>query len=161
MPPVPATVSVTVVGPRGRVGAALAEAAARTPEVKAVAGVLRGQAVPGAPGSGPVLVATHAGDLGDVIRQTPPARRRDLVFLQNGAIVPVLAEAGLHNRNTQALLYLSAGASGDDGLVDGGQTVVRAGIWAEATQRILAEAGVAAALLDAEPYAEKSLEKLL
>ena len=160
MPPVPATVSVTVVGPRGRVGAALAEAAARTPEVKAVAGVLRGQAVPGAPGSGPVLVATHAGDLGDVIHQTLPARRRDLVFLQNGAVAPVLAESGLQE-NTQALLYLSAGASGDDGLVDGGQTVVRAGIWAEATQRILAEAGVAAALLDAEPYAEKSLEKLL
>ena len=154
-------VTVTVVGPQGRVGAALAEAAARTPGVRAVAGVLRGQAVPGAPGSGPVLVATHAGDLGEVIRQTPPTRRRDLVFLQNGAVAPVLAEAGLRD-NTQALLYLSAGASGDDGpLVDGGQTVVRAGIWAEAMRRILGEAGVTAGVLDEQPYAERSLEKLL
>lgn len=56
-----------------------------------------------------------------VISECPPARRPDLVFTQNGMLLPLLEQHGLAG-NTAALLYLSAAADGS--YTDGRQTVV-------------------------------------
>lgn len=45
-------------------------------------------------------VCTRNDDLEDVISRTPPARREDLVFLQNGVLGPFLDKHGLA-KNTQ------------------------------------------------------------
>ena len=50
-------------------------------------------------------VCTRNDDLEDVISRTPPARREDLVFLQNGVLGPLLEKHGLA-KNTQVCLTL-------------------------------------------------------
>lgn len=45
-------------------------------------------------------VCTRNDDLEDVISRTPPGRREDLVFLQNGVLGPLLEKHGLA-KNTQ------------------------------------------------------------
>lgn len=45
-------------------------------------------------------VCTRNDDLEDVISRTPPVRREDLVFLQNGVLGPLLEKHGLV-KNTQ------------------------------------------------------------
>ena len=45
-----------------------------------------------------------------VLEQTPPSRRRDLVFVQNGLLLPWLRRNGLQH-NTQVLLYMAGAAS--------------------------------------------------
>lgn len=59
--------------------------------------------------------------LSQVLAECPAARRPDLVFCQNGMLLPLLEEHGLA-ANTAALLYLSASANGS--YTDGRQTVV-------------------------------------
>jgi hypothetical protein len=48
----------------------------------------------------PLQVCTRNDDLDDVIARTSPQRRKDLVFLQNGILEPLLAKHGLEG-NTQ------------------------------------------------------------
>src|SRR5687767_1017449 len=43
----------------------------------------------------PTQVCTRNDDLANVIERTPPARRQDLVFLQNGILGPFLEQHGL------------------------------------------------------------------
>jgi hypothetical protein len=106
-----------VVGP-GRVGAALMRA---FPEATLVGrlGPDEGLRTPH-PGA-PILVATRADALPDVIARTHPVNRPDLVFLQNGMIRPVLAEHGLLEA-TQGLLYFAA--TDRSGKVDAGRESV-------------------------------------
>ena len=58
-------------------------------------------------GPGPILVCTRNDDLGAIVEATPPERRKDLVFLQNGMLQPWLDAKGL-GTNTQVTsdLYL-------------------------------------------------------
>lgn len=53
-------------------------------------------------------MCTRNDDLEDVIGRTPESRRRDLVFLQNGALGPFLEKHGLQD-NTQARSLLQQG----------------------------------------------------
>lgn len=68
-----------------------------------------------------------------VIAECPPARRPNLVFCQNGMLLPLLEQHGLEG-NTTALLYLSAAADGS--YTDGRQTVV-CGRWGGSREGLL------------------------
>ena len=48
--------------------------------------VRRGDAFPSSPTSGPIYVTTRNDDLAGVIAATPPERRADLCFMQNGML---------------------------------------------------------------------------
>lgn len=70
---------------------------------------------------GLIYVATTNDALPDVLAITPPALHANLVFLQNGMLLPWLHRHNLV-QNTQVLLYMSASDAGE--VRDGKQTVV-------------------------------------
>ena len=118
----------------------------------------RGESIPATP-AGPIYVCTRNDDLAAVLAVTPPERRADLVFVQNGMLHSWLAARGLSD-NTQALLYFAVSAVGD-APVDGGQTVAY-GPWAEALAARLQRGGVACRVApDAAAYREQVIEKFL
>jgi ketopantoate reductase len=90
-----------LVGP-GRVGSALVRAAAGEVEV-----VPRGEPLPAVPVGTPIVLATRADALAERVRETPPENRADLVFLQNGMILPSLRALGVAEA-TQGLVYFAA-----------------------------------------------------
>mmetsp|Transcript_21946 Transcript_21946/g.70656 ORF Transcript_21946/g.70656 Transcript_21946/m.70656 type:complete len:316 (+) Transcript_21946:454-1401(+) len=98
-----------------------------------------------APAAGPIYVCVRNDSLEDVIAATPVERREDLVFLQNGWLLPFLEARGL-GEATQGLVYFAVAKEGDapvDGITDlnpDGLTAVR-GKWAEAFQKRLATKG--------------------
>jgi len=92
-----------------------------------------------APSSGAIWVCTTNDGLDSVLEVTPASRRPDLVFVQNGMLLPWLHARGLA-RNTQVLLYMAAHADG--GVTDGGLTLVHGGAWAAHAARALAAGGV-------------------
>ena len=110
--------AIVVVGP-GRVGSAIVRAAASVGvSVRVVdRGGVAGGLGPPAPGidrpldrvavGTPVIVCTRADALPDVIAATPAGNRPDLVFVQNGMVVPLLASQGLP-RPTLGLIYFAA-----------------------------------------------------
>jgi len=57
--------------------------------------VRRGEPLPATPSSGPIYVCTRNDALEGIIAATPPNRREDLVFLQNGMLGEFLFEQGL------------------------------------------------------------------
>jgi hypothetical protein len=89
----------TIVG-SGRLGSALQQMGNGEDEV-----VGRDQPISEG-GSGPIFVSTRNDDLEGVLQQTPPSRREDLVFMQNGMLLPWLRHHSLHS-NTQALIYFA------------------------------------------------------
>lgn len=139
----------TIIG-AGRVGLALAKIAKTTPHAR---GQSWSKAQPG-----PLIVCTRNDDLAGVIQATPPARRADLVFIQNGMIEPLLKEHGLL-QNTQALVYFAVSAKGEDP-VDGGGTVVF-GPWAQEFQSLLGQASLGCAVVDRHSFSLQMVEKLL
>lgn len=54
----------------------------------------------------PVWVCTTNDGLEAVVTHTAPAQRQQLVFVQNGMLLPWLQQHGLQH-NTQVLLYMS------------------------------------------------------
>lgn len=86
---------MVVVG-AGRVGHVLARAGGRL--------VRRGEPLPE---GAPIVVCTRNDDVAAVIAATPPERRADLCFVQNGVLAPVLAAAGLGDA-TQGVLWFAA-----------------------------------------------------
>jgi len=116
----------------------------------------RGQFVP-VDHKGPIFVATQNDAIPEVIQQTPKHLHRNLVFLQNGYLVPILKTHGLLN-NTQVLLYMSASASGD--VVDGKLTTA-CGRWADVTAEVLQRGGVHCRAVDHEGFAHGQAVKLL
>jgi hypothetical protein len=112
----------------------------------------------GLPQGVPIFVATTNDALQAVVAGTPPARRADLVFLQNGMLLPTLSELGLAG-NTQALLYMSC--SSDGAVVDGGGRSVATGRWAGVLCGALRAGGVGCAELPPESYLPRMVEKLL
>jgi len=92
----------------------------------------------------PILVCTRADALADIIAATAPARRADLVFVQNGMIRPLLAAHGLEGA-TQGLLYFAATSRA--GPVEPGAPSLFWGPHAPAVVALLTGAGIPAAVL--------------
>ena len=70
--------------------------------------------------SGPIYVCTRNADLDRIIDSTPPHRRPDLVFLQNGILTDFLCTKKLQD-NTQALIYYAVSKKGEqpiDGITE-------------------------------------------
>ena len=61
--------------------------------------VKRGEPIP-ADSTGPIFVCTRNDSLAGIVESCPPARREDLVFLQNGMLQPWLDAQGIGD-NTQ------------------------------------------------------------
>ncbi|MEO0801238.1 MAG: hypothetical protein AAFY57_03035 [Cyanobacteria bacterium J06642_2] len=138
----------TIVG-SGRIGNALAQMGEATI-------IRRGEAIPA--GDGPIYVCTRNDDLDAVVAATPPARRADLVFLQNGMLRSWLESRGLQD-NTQALIYFAVQKLGDRP-VDGGGTVVW-GRWGLALTERLQTAGLDCKVVDRATFDQQMIEKLL
>lgn len=80
----------------------------------------RGDPFPAAPTEGPIYVCTRNDALSGIIDATPPERREDLVFLQNGMLGKFLKSKGLSDA-TQVLLYLAVSKLGEkpiDGITE-------------------------------------------
>ncbi|GFR42479.1 hypothetical protein Agub_g3389 [Astrephomene gubernaculifera] len=147
----------TIVG-GGRIGQAIANMG---PGNDVVVG--RGEAVRGPPG--PILVCTRNDDLQAVVDMTPPERRKDLVFLQNGMLEPWLSGRGLQD-NTQVLVYFAVAKKGDtpiDGKTDVNPEGLTAawGPHAEAVAERLHAGGLSCKVLGRDVFRLAMLEKLV
>lgn len=107
----------------------------------------------------PVLVCTRNDDLDGVLDHVPPARRADLVFVQNGMIRPWLRGRGLTDA-TRGLLFFAVPARGDD-LSPGPEPSPFSGPRAAEVVSALRALGVPAARLSAGAFASAELEKLV
>jgi ketopantoate reductase len=147
----------TIVG-AGRVGQALAAMGPGTDVL-----VRRGEPVAGPPG--PIVVATRNDALGDVVEATPPERRADLVFIQNGMLQPWLDARGL-GANTQVLVFFAVATAGDtptDGktYLDPEGLTAACGPHAEAVAARLHAAGLSCSVLAPDAFRASMLEKLV
>ena len=82
--------------------------------------VRRGEPIPLEPATGPIYISTRNDDLDAIVEATPPHRREDLVFMQNGMLGKFLDSKGL-SANTQILLYLAVAKLGEkpiDGITE-------------------------------------------
>eukprot|EP00930_Biecheleria_cincta_P015149 TRINITY_DN12743_c0_g1_i1.p1 TRINITY_DN12743_c0_g1~~TRINITY_DN12743_c0_g1_i1.p1 ORF type:complete len:369 (+),score=68.79 TRINITY_DN12743_c0_g1_i1:22-1128(+) len=146
----------------GRVGEALAAMGSGDDLV-----VRRGEPFPGSAPSGPIYVCTRNDALKDVIDMTPAERREDLVFIQNGALLPFLeAELGGATKFTVLLVYFAVAKKGDpplDGKTDtdpdGLSAVGASGKWAGAVATRLKKAGLACRVLEDQEFTKAYWEK--
>ncbi|KAK9811658.1 hypothetical protein WJX72_007728 [[Myrmecia] bisecta] len=146
----------TIVG-GGRVGQALADMGEHDTVVR------RNQKVETS--DGPIIVCTRNDDLQAVVDSTPPDRRKDLVFIQNGMLQPWLDERGLGD-NTQVLVYFAVAKKGEkpsDGKTDVNPEGLTAanGKHAEAFAARLHANGLSCKVLDKDDYKKSMLEKLI
>jgi len=118
---------------------------------------------PTTPTTGPIYVCTRNDALASIVDKTPPERRSDLVFLQNGMLGSFLEKNGLTD-NTQVLLYLAVSKLGEkpiDGVTkfnpDG--LTAATGKWADAFAARLAGGGLKCRALAGEEYKAAMLEK--
>lgn len=149
--------ALTIIG-GGRVGQALADMGPGSDVI-----VRRGGAIEGPPG--PILVATRNDVLDDIVDRTPPDRRKDLVFLQNGMLQPWLDSRGLGD-NTQVLVYFAVAKLGDkptDGKTDVNPEGLTAayGPHAAAVAARLHAGGLSCKVLDRPAFTCAMLEKLV
>ena len=116
-----------------------------------------------APEEGPIYVCTRNDALEEVIEATPEDRRKDLVFLQNGWLLPFLEEKGMADAS-QALIYFAVAKQGDmpiDGVTDlnpEGLTTAT-GKWARALQSRLAAANLTCLVKEGDDFLKAALEK--
>ena len=116
-------------------------------------------------GTGPIYVATRNDDLAAVIDKTPPNRRKDLVFMQNGMLEPFLKSYNLE-KNTQVLVYFAVAKKGEaptDGITDlnpEGLTAAH-GEWANDLAATLKGAGLSCRVLEKAPFRAAMFEKLI
>lgn len=141
----------------GRVGGALRERAAEVGVPVTLVDRTSGWEALGA-GSGPILLAVRNDDLGAVVERTPPARRSDLVFLQNGAIRHVLREHGVTGA-TRGLLYFMVATRG--GPLVPGRTSWLSGPHAAAVVDFFTALAVPAEEVDWARFSYHELEKLV
>lgn len=126
--------------------------------------VRRGEKVPEG-SQGPIFVCTRNDALNDVVAATPPERREDLVFLQNGMLLPWLKEKGLE-KNTQVLVYFAVAKMGEDP-IDGKTDVNPEGLtaangkWAQAMADRLSTAGLSCKVLEDQAFQACMMEKLI
>jgi len=152
-----ADVASVVVG-GGRIGSLLGQLGVQGDVV-----LTRGEPLPAQPASGPIYVATRNDDLQAIVDSTPPERRGDLVFMQNGMLGAFLAKNGLAD-NTQVLLYLAVAKLGEkpiDGITELNPEGLTAatGKWAAAFKARLAKGELTCRELDGDEYSAAMLEK--
>jgi hypothetical protein len=146
----------TIIG-GGRVGQAISEMG----QNDVVLG--RGQPIEGP--AGPIIICTRNDDLAAIVEATPPSRRKDLVFIQNGMLQPWLDARGLGD-NTQVLVYFAVAKKGDsptDGKTDINPEGLTAayGPHAEAFAARLHASGLSCKVLDRTAFQKSMLEKLI
>ena len=127
--------------------------------------VKRGDAFPSSPATGPIYVCTRNDALQGVVDATPEARRKDLVFLQNGMLQPWLDARGLGG-NTQALVYFAVAKMNEkptDGITDANPEGLTAanGEWADAFAARLRSGGLRCHVLDDDAFRASMFEKLI
>ena len=149
---------------KGRVGEAFADMN-QSPNKDALVG--RGEPiVPSSHPAGPIVVCTRNDDLDAIIEATPPERREDLVFIQNGSIGPFLESKGLSDA-TQVLVYFAVAAKGEsptDGKTDTNPEGLTGayGKHAQAIAERLRSAGLSCKVYETKDEFNKSmLEKLV
>ena len=125
----------------------------------------RGEAVPTLPTPRPIFVATRNDSLAGVIASTPPAQRRDLVFMQNGFLEPFLASQSLQDC-TQVLVFFAVAKLGEDatdGVTDLNPEGLTAacGPWADAVAQRLHRKGLSCRVLDKQAFRVAMFEKLI
>jgi len=125
--------------------------------------VKRGEPIPAEPATGPIYVSTRNDALAGIIEMTPPERREDLVFLQNGMLGDFLAEKGLPDAS-QVLVYLAVAKLGEkptDGITDVNPEglTTSTGKWAAAFQARLAKGGLTCHVKQGAAYTKAMLEK--
>ncbi|EFJ42893.1 hypothetical protein VOLCADRAFT_96870 [Volvox carteri f. nagariensis] len=108
-------------------------------------------------GKGPIYVCTTNDALDDVLQRTPPARRRDLVLLQNGWLLPWLDRNGLEDV-TLVALYMAASPGGT--ATDGRRTVA-SGRWGDHVASTLNRGGVSCAVVSRDALYKALVEKAL
>lgn len=146
----------------GRVGEALAAMGGGSDMI-----LRRGDAFPRTAPAGPIFVCTRNDALKGVIEMTPPERREDLVFIQNGALMPFLeSELGKDTPFSVLLVYFAVAKKGDaplDGKTDtdpDGLSAINAnGKWAQAVASRLSRSDLACRVLGAGEFAEAYWEK--
>jgi len=154
LPPLPPEQDPAVIIGGGRVGEALLNMGIGRDTM-----VRRGDPFPADAPPGPIYVCTRNDVLKDIIAMTPKERREDLIFIQNGAIMPFLEkELGADTPFTVLLVYFAVAKKGDapiDGKTDTdpeGLTAVNAsGKWAEEVEWRLTTSDLACKVL-LEPY---------
>ena len=117
-------------------------------------------------GKGPIYVCTRNNVLEDIINLTPDARKEDLVFLQNGMLMPFLSSYGLE-KNTQVLVFFAVSKLGEtpiDGITDQNPEGLTAanGKWANDIATILKEKGqLKCHVLENDAFQQAMYEKLI
>lgn len=157
------TTPFTIIG-GGRIGLALRDMAHGN--VQDVV-LTRGQSIydSSSTATGPIIVATRNDDLAAIVDATPPSRRKDLVFIQNGMLQPWLDARGL-GENTQVLVYFAVAKKGEsplDGKTDLNPEGLTAayGPHAQAFASRLHSAGLSCKVLDKAEFKKSMLEKLI
>lgn len=110
------------------------------------------------PAGAPILVCTRNDDLPAVLARVPPARRCDLVFVQNGMLRPWLAAQGLQGA-TRGLLFFAVQTRG--AAIEPGPPSPFCGRLANDIVGELSALGVPAEEVDERQFAAWELEKLL
>lgn len=131
--------------------------------------VKRGDPFPVNAPVGPIYVCTRNDALKDVIAMTPPERREDLVFVQNGALKPFLAkELGEKTPVTILLVYFAVAKKGEkplDGKTDtdpeGLSAVNSNGKWAKEVAWRLQTSRMSLRVLDNAQFNQAYWEKNL
>jgi len=129
----------------------------------------RGDAFPEDAPVGPIFVCTRNDALKDVIAMVPKERREDLVFIQNGALLPFLeSELGAGVPFSVLLVYFAVAKKGDpplDGKTDTdpeGLTAVNAsGKWADAIAERLTTSQLSCTVMGEPSFTQAYWEKNL
>lgn len=131
--------------------------------------VRRGDAFPADNTSGPIYVCTRNDDLKGIIDSIPENRREDLVFIQNGALMPFLEkELGADTEFTVLLVYFAVAKKGEapiDGKTntdpDGLTAVNKVGKWSGEVKKRLQSSGLACSDLDQVEFTQAYWEKIM
>eukprot|EP00737_Agarophyton_chilense_P005093 gb/GEZJ01007129.1/.p1 GENE.gb/GEZJ01007129.1/~~gb/GEZJ01007129.1/.p1 ORF type:complete len:289 (-),score=17.35 gb/GEZJ01007129.1/:175-1041(-) len=148
----------TIVG-AGRIGSWLKTLGSPTQSQEADVVLRRGDNLNRCRNEGPIFVCTRNDALQEVITQCPPHRRQDLVFMQNGDIMPFLQKHGLQH-NTRVVLYVAVPSRDPSTVRNGGRTTMT-GKWAQALADRLRTGGVEASVVNDDDWTRAYYEKLI
>mmetsp|Transcript_6050 Transcript_6050/g.10752 ORF Transcript_6050/g.10752 Transcript_6050/m.10752 type:complete len:342 (-) Transcript_6050:1650-2675(-) len=114
---------------------------------------------------GPIYICTRNSDLASIIESCPDEKRKDLIFLQNGMLDPLLRRYDLTS-NTMVNVYFAVpkiGAKPKDGITDlnpEGLTCTT-GRWGVAVQERLEKAELSCKVLHERDFRRSMFEKLI
>ena len=125
--------------------------------------VKRNEHIPSEPTHGPIYVCTRNDALDAIVESCPPARRQDLVFLQNGMLGEFLTSKNLADAS-QVLVYLAVAKLGEkptDGITDTNPEGLTSatGKWASAFKARLEKGGLTCHVREGDAYTRAMLEK--